>query len=123
LRVARQTKPDNGYIVDPLSSGISCSVGNSRLPPVGNTANLYAGDMVQVLRNTRPIGHYGPVLNYMAKCPSSDCSPWKGDTGSPLLRHKNFALHGAANLGGAQFYWVCIQLTVTGGGSPNPSGL
>ena len=58
-----------------------------------------------------------------------------------LLRHENLALHGASNIGGAQFYPVCIQLTgaltcarikfvslksillVTGGGSLNPSGL
>ncbi|KAL0574485.1 hypothetical protein V5O48_007460 [Marasmius crinis-equi] len=109
-----------------------------------------------MLWNTWPIGHYGPVLNYMAKCPNSNCSPWKGDSGSPwfkiqqdvykngewasdtlaksnftyvvnipknitpgayLLRHENLALHGAGNVGGAQFY------PVTGGGSLNPSGL
>ena len=33
------------------------------------------------------------------------------------------ALHGASNVGGAQFYPVCVQLTVTGGGSLAPSGL
>jgi len=30
-----------------------------------------------------------------------------------LLRHENLALHGASNIGGAQFYPVCIQLTGT----------
>lgn len=92
------------------------------------------------------------MLNYLAKCPSSGCSSWKADTGSPwfkiqqsvyangewasdtlaksnftyavripanivpgkyLLRHENLALHGASNIGGAQFYPVCIQLNGT----------
>ncbi|KAJ3574882.1 hypothetical protein NP233_g1472 [Leucocoprinus birnbaumii] len=162
IRVVRPTKPDSGYIADPTSGDITCSIGNSKLPPGPITATVAAGGTVQVLWNTWPIGHFGPVLNYMAKCPTNDCSVWKGDSGSPwfkiqqsvyangewasdtlaksnftynvripaniapgayLLRHENLALHGAANLGGAQFYPVCIQLTVTGGGSLKPSGL
>ncbi|KAF9461773.1 endoglucanase-4 [Collybia nuda] len=162
IRVVRPTKPDSGFISDPSSKDITCSIGNSKLPPGPITATVAAGGTVEVLWNTWPIGHYGPVLNYMAKCPTSDCSTWKGDSGSPwfkiqqsvyangewasdtlaktgfkysvkipskitpgsyLLRHENLALHGAASLGGAQFYPVCIQLTVTGGGSLNPSGL
>ncbi|KAF4579707.1 Esterase/lipase/thioesterase [Pleurotus pulmonarius] len=161
LRVVRATKPDSGFISDPTSGDITCSIGNSFLPPGPITATVAAGGTVQMLWNTWPIGHYGPVLNYMAKCPG-DCSVWKGDTGTPwfktqqdvysngvwasdvlaqsnftytvkipsnitpgnyLLRHENLALHGGANLGGAQFYPVCVQLTVTGGGSLNPSGL
>ncbi|KAL4254459.1 Endo-beta-1,4-glucanase D [Abortiporus biennis] len=43
--------------------------------------------------------------------------------GECLLRHEILALHGATNIGGAQFYPVCVQLTVTGGGSKTPSGL
>ncbi|KAF5325474.1 hypothetical protein D9619_010062 [Psilocybe cf. subviscida] len=171
LRVVRPTKPDSGFISDPTSKDITCSIGNSKLPPGPITATVAAGSNVTVQWNTWPIGHYGPVLNYMAKCPSSGCSTWKADTGSPwfktlthspptqiqqdvyknsewasdtlaksgfkydvkipkkiasgdyLLRHENLALHGASNLGGAQFYPVCIQLTVTNGGSLNPSGL
>ncbi|TFK31264.1 endoglucanase-4 [Crucibulum laeve] len=162
LKVVRPTKNDSGFISDPSSTDITCSIGNSKLPPGPITTTVAAGDTVQVLWNTWPIGHYGPVLNYMAKCPTSDCSTFKGDTGSPwfkiqqdvyangqwasdtlaksnftysvkipskiapgsyLLRHENLALHAASNLGGAQFYPVCIQLTVTGGGSLNPSGL
>ncbi|CAA7263309.1 unnamed protein product [Cyclocybe aegerita] len=162
LRVVRATKPDSGYIADPMSKDITCSIGNSKLPPGPITATVAAGGTVTAQWNTWPLGHYGPVLNYMAKCPSTGCSSWRADTGTPwfkiqqdvykngewasdtlaktgfrydikipkniapgdyLLRHENLALHGASNIGGAQFYPVCIQLTVTGGGSLNPSGL
>ncbi|KAF8153286.1 glycoside hydrolase family 61 protein [Crassisporium funariophilum] len=162
LRVVRGTKLDSGFISDPTSTDITCSIGNQKLPPGPITTTVAAGGTVQVLWNTWPLGHYGPVLNYMAKCPTSDCSTFKGDTGSPwfkiqqdvyvngvwasdtlaksnftynvkipskiapgnyLLRHENLALHAASSVGGAQFYPVCIQLTVTGGGSLNPSGL
>ncbi|KAF9531120.1 endoglucanase-4 [Crepidotus variabilis] len=162
LRVVRPTKPDSGFIADPLSGDITCSVGNSKLPPGPITATVAAGGTVSAQWSSWPIGHYGPVLNYLAKCPSTGCSTWKADTGSPwfkiqqsvyangewasdtlakngakydihipkniaagdyLLRHENLALHGASNLGGAQFYPVCIQLTITGGGSLKPSGL
>ncbi|TFK95139.1 glycosyl hydrolase family 61-domain-containing protein [Pterulicium gracile] len=64
-------------------------------------------------------------MNYMAKRQGT-CSSWKGDSGSPwfkLLRHEILALHGGSSVNGAQFYPVCVQLTVTGGGSLNPSGL
>ncbi|KIY65590.1 lytic polysaccharide monooxygenase [Cylindrobasidium torrendii FP15055 ss-10] len=161
LRVVRGTKLDSGFISDVTSTDITCSIGNSALPPGPITANVAAGGSVKMLWNTWPIGHYGPVLNYMAKCATDDCSTFKGDTGSPwfkiqqsvyengewasdtlaknnftyevripsniasgsyLLRHENLALHGASNVGGAQFYPVCVQLTVTGGGSLAPSG-
>ncbi|KAF9461772.1 glycoside hydrolase family 61 protein [Collybia nuda] len=162
LRVVRGTKLDSGFISDVTSTDITCSIGNQKLPPGPISATVAAGATVQMLWNTWPLGHFGPVLNYMAKCPTSDCSTFKGDTGTPwfkiqqdsfvngvwasdtlaksnftytvkipskiaagnyLLRHENLALHGASNVGGAQFYPVCVQLTVTGGGSLNPSGL
>jgi hypothetical protein len=161
LRVVRGTKLDSGFISDVTSTDITCSIGNQKLPPAPITATVAAGGTVQMLWNTWPLGHYGPVMNYMAKC-SGDCSSFKGDTGKPwfkiqqesfvngvwasdtlaknnytysvripsniapgqyLLRHENLALHAASNPGGAQFYPVCVQLTVTGGGSLNPSGL
>lgn len=40
-----------------------------------------------------------------------------------LLRHELLALHGGQSLNGAQFYPVCVQLTVTGSGTKTPSGL
>ncbi|KAF4612910.1 hypothetical protein D9613_010909 [Agrocybe pediades] len=184
LRVVRGTKLDSGFISDVTSTDITCSIGNQKLPPGPIQATVAAGGTVQVLWNTWPLGHFGPVLNYMAKCPTDNCSTFKGDTGSPwfkvkfllsqtgsygsitrllprtkiqqdafvngvwasdtlarsnftynvhipskiapgsyLLRHENLALHAASSQGGAQFYPVCIQLTVTGGGSLNPSGL
>jgi len=50
------------------------------------SATVKAGETVTMLWNTWPTGHFGPVLNYMAKCPTSDCSVWKGDTGSPWFK-------------------------------------
>ena len=43
--------------------------------------------------------------------------------GDYLLRAEAIALHTASSVGGAQFYLTCFQLTVTGSGSTNPSGL
>ncbi|KAI0792612.1 endoglucanase-4 [Abortiporus biennis] len=151
-RVVRATPNDSGYIADPTSADITCSIGNRQLPTAPITASVPAG---------------GQVVNYMAKCTGS-CSTFKGDTGTPwfkiqqesysngiwasdalannnhsytvnipssiapgeyLLRHEILALHGATNIGGAQvspfFYpgeWN-EALTVTGGGSKTPSGL
>jgi len=161
LRVVRGTKLDSGYISDVTSGDITCSIGNSALPPGPITTTVAAGGTVEMLWNTWPLGHYGPVMNYMAKCVGS-CSSFKGDTGSPwfkiqqesysngvwasdalannnhsytvqipkniapgdyLLRHEILALHAGSNLNGAQFYPVCVQLTVTGVGSLSPSGL
>lgn len=159
LRPVRRTPNDSGYIADPKSSDITCSIGNRYLP-AGSTLTVAAGDSVKVHWNTWPDGHYGPVINYLAKCQGS-CSSFRGDSGTPwfkisqdtysggkwanqrlvannftwpvtipsklaagdyLLRHEQIALHGATSVGGAQFYPVCIQLTVTGGGSVQPSG-
>ncbi|KAJ8522092.1 hypothetical protein ONZ45_g1308 [Pleurotus djamor] len=85
LRVVRATKPDSGFISDVTSPDITCSIGNSKLPPGPITATVAAGQDVTMLWNTWPIGHYGPVLNYMAKCPG-DCSTWKGDSGTPWFK-------------------------------------
>ncbi|KAI4863434.1 glycoside hydrolase family 61 protein [Hypoxylon rubiginosum] len=48
----------------------------------------------------------------------SDIAP-----GDYLLRAETIALHTASQAGGAQFYMTCYQLTVTGGGSANPTGV
>ncbi|KDQ15547.1 glycoside hydrolase family 61 protein [Botryobasidium botryosum FD-172 SS1] len=161
VRVVRRTPNDSGFISNPTSQDITCSIGNSNLPAQPITATVAAGQTVTFLWNTWPLGHYGPMINYMARC-SGSCSSFKGNTGTPwfkisqetyangewasdkfaknnhswtvtippkiaagdyLLRHETIALHGASNPGGAQFYPVCVQLTVTGGGSLNPSGL
>ncbi|KAH7087275.1 glycoside hydrolase [Auriculariales sp. MPI-PUGE-AT-0066] len=42
-------------------------------------------------------------------------------SGDYLIRGEHIALHGASSSGGAQFYLGCAQVTVTGGGSGNPS--
>jgi len=160
VRAVRRTPSDSGFISDPASSDITCSIGNRYLP-AGESIPVAAGGTVQVQWNTWPVGHYGPIMNYMANC-NGACASWKGDSGSPwfkisqkaftnnqwasdelatngfkwdvkipaslapgnyLLRHENLALHGGSNIGGAQFYPVCIQLTVTGSGTKKPSGL
>ncbi|KEP52588.1 glycoside hydrolase family 61 protein [Rhizoctonia solani 123E] len=152
--------PTDPYTNNPASGDITCSIGNY-LPSSTITVPVPAGGKVEFLWNSWPLGHYGPVINYMAKCPGS-CSTWKGDTGTPwfkisqetyangqwaadklaknnatwavnipknlaageyLLRHEIIALHGGSSIGGAQFYPVCAQITVTGGGSASPSGL
>ncbi|KAI6780245.1 endo-beta-glucanase D-like protein [Emericellopsis cladophorae] len=41
-------------------------------------------------------------------------------TGNYLMRGEHIGLHGAGNVGGAQFYMGCAQLAVTGGGSGTP---
>lgn len=43
--------------------------------------------------------------------------------GDYLLRAEAIALHSAASAGGAQFYITCYQITVTGSGSSNPTGV
>lgn len=43
--------------------------------------------------------------------------------GEYLLRHEILGLHVAGNLNGAQFYPSCAQITITGGGSANPTGV
>lgn len=43
--------------------------------------------------------------------------------GEYLLRHEILGLHVAGTRMGAQFYPSCAQVTVTGGGSANPSGV
>ncbi|KAF8753642.1 Terpenoid synthase [Rhizoctonia solani] len=139
-RVVRRTPNDSGFVSNPTSGDITCSIGNY-LPSSPITVSVPAGGKVEFLWNSWPLGHYGPVINYMAKCPGS-CSTWKAAdklaknnatwavtipknlaAGEYLLRHEIIALHGGSSIGGAQFYPVCAQITVTGGGSANPSGL
>ncbi|KAI5782688.1 glycosyl hydrolase family 61-domain-containing protein [Geopyxis carbonaria] len=41
--------------------------------------------------------------------------------GNYLLRHEILALHSASEVNGAQFYPVCVNMKITGGGSAAPS--
>ncbi|KAH6612558.1 glycosyl hydrolase family 61-domain-containing protein [Boeremia exigua] len=43
--------------------------------------------------------------------------------GDYLLRAEAIALHSAGGSGGAQFYITCYQLTITGSGTTNPTGV
>ncbi|KAG8630924.1 hypothetical protein KVT40_000064 [Elsinoe batatas] len=42
--------------------------------------------------------------------------------GEYVLRHEIIALHGAGQVGGAQLYPQCVDITVSGGGSLQPAG-
>jgi len=84
LRSVRRTPNDSGFISDPSSSHITCSIGNDYLP-AGGTLTVPAGGTVYAMWNTWPDGHYGPVINYMAKCQGS-CSSFRGDSGSPWFK-------------------------------------
>ena len=37
LRIVRATKADSGFVSNPSSGEITCSIGNSKLPPVRAT--------------------------------------------------------------------------------------
>ncbi|KAJ8116912.1 hypothetical protein OPT61_g1770 [Boeremia exigua] len=43
--------------------------------------------------------------------------------GDYLLRAEAIALHSASGSGGAQFYITCYQITITGSGTTNPTGV
>ena len=43
--------------------------------------------------------------------------------GDYLVRAEAIALHSASSAGGAQFYMTCYQITVTGSGTANPTGV
>ncbi|KAJ7587985.1 glycoside hydrolase [Mycena floridula] len=140
LRVVRGTKL------------VSLLLNHIKLPPGPIQATVAAGVTVTMLWNTWPLGHYGPVDCSTFKGDTGSPwfkiqqdvyknGVWASDTlatsnftyvvnipkniavGSYLLRHENLALHAASSVGGAQFYPACVQLTVTGGGSLQPSGL
>ncbi|KAG8820152.1 Esterase/lipase/thioesterase [Serendipita sp. 401] len=134
LRPVRRTPNDSGFISDVTSSRITCSIGNEYLP-AGGTLSVAAGATVYVHWNTWPDGHYGISQDTYSggkwgnqrlvanNFTAAVTIPSKLAAGNYLLRHENLALHGATSLNGAQFYPVCIHLTVTGGGSVSPSGL
>ncbi|CAE6448575.1 hypothetical protein BN14_03856 [Rhizoctonia solani AG-1 IB] len=138
-RVVRRTPNDSGFVSNPASGDITCSIGNY-LPSSAITVSVPAGGKVEFLWNSWPLGHYGPVINYMAKCPGS-CSTWKGDTGKPWFKisqetyangqwaadklaknNATWAVTIPKNLASGE-YLLRHEITVTGGGSANPSGL
>jgi hypothetical protein len=85
LRALRGTKLDSGFIADVTSPDITCSIGNQKLPPGPIQVPVTAGGTVVFNFNTWPLGHYGPIMVYMANC-NGECSSFKGDTGSPWFK-------------------------------------
>ncbi|KAG8810371.1 Esterase/lipase/thioesterase [Serendipita sp. 399] len=88
LRPVRRTPNDSGFISDPTSSRITCSIGNEYLP-AGGTLTIAAGAKLSIHWNTWPDASWVtmgvPVMNYMAKC-SGSCSTFRGDSGSPWFK-------------------------------------
>ena len=51
-----------GFIADPTSGDITCSIGNSHLPPGPIQAEVEAGGTVSMMWNTWPVG----LLHHMS---------------------------------------------------------
>jgi cellulase len=67
-------------------------------------ATIAAGATIEMLWNTWPLGHYGPVMNYMAKCTGTTCSTYTGNGGSPWFKISQNAFDGTTNT------WASDQL-------------
>ena len=174
--VVRMTRTfrDNGPVPDGQfkTGAVTCNVGRSgtingadQNVPVNATALIPAGTTVQFLWTDWQSDHPGPIMTYLAKCPSK-CSQFKADSGNIwvkiqedgydatknppwaskrlptvnstwsatipkslqngeyILRHEILGLQRATEIGRAQFYPACHQITITNGGStPLPQGI
>ncbi|KAG8778765.1 Esterase/lipase/thioesterase [Serendipita sp. 397] len=108
-------------------------VGHGYVPQIQIGSNWYAGwdvtkDPYTSPAPLRPVRRTPNDSGFISDLVANNFTaavtiPSKLAAGNYLLRHENLALHGATSLNGAQFYPVCIHLTVTGGGSVSPSGL
>ncbi|WYZ42510.1 hypothetical protein EsH8_VI_000209 [Colletotrichum jinshuiense] len=63
--------PDNGF-VEPVNFGTSDIICHKNGSPAGGHVTVSAGSTIQLVWNTWPESHKGPVLDYLAKC-SGDC--------------------------------------------------
>ncbi|KAG8888981.1 hypothetical protein FRB98_006245 [Tulasnella sp. 332] len=138
-----------GPAADMLGEDIVCGPGGNT--PVNNTAVVAAGSQVTfdwtTWSSVHP-GFKGDTGNIWVKIDQDGYvstrtpQPWAEETlrveteqtytitipaslanGEYLLRHEILGLHVASTLNGAQFYPNCLQITVTGGGSANPTGV
>jgi lytic cellulose monooxygenase (C1-hydroxylating) len=84
-KAVRATKSDSGFIDDVTCPEITCSVGNNPLPSQNVTAPVAAGGSIEILWNSCPLGYFGPVMNFLTKCPGT-CSQYKGDDGDVWVK-------------------------------------
>ncbi|GKT40480.1 polysaccharide monooxygenase Cel61a [Colletotrichum spaethianum] len=63
--------PDNGF-VEPVNFGTNDIICHKNGSPAGGHATVPAGAKIQLIWNTWPDSHKGPVIDYLAKC-SGDC--------------------------------------------------
>ncbi|KZL80189.1 glycosyl hydrolase family 61 [Colletotrichum incanum] len=63
--------PDNGF-VEPVNFGTNDIICHKNGSPAGGHATVPAGAKIQLIWNTWPESHKGPVIDYLAKC-SGDC--------------------------------------------------
>ncbi|KAK2027176.1 hypothetical protein LX32DRAFT_674308 [Colletotrichum zoysiae] len=63
--------PDNGF-VEPVNFGTGDIICHKNGSPAGGHATVPAGGKIQLIWNTWPDSHKGPVIDYLAKC-SGDC--------------------------------------------------
>ncbi|GLB34553.1 putative glycoside hydrolase family 61 protein [Lyophyllum shimeji] len=126
---------------------ITCNRGGNI--PVKMTTKIPAGTTIQFLWTDWQSDHPGPIMTYIAECPKG-CSTFKvyrqclvqvkiqedvNSTwpatipatlrpGEYLLRHEILGLQRATEVGRAQFYPACHQITVTGSGTKAlPAGI
>ncbi|EWZ30419.1 hypothetical protein AU210_014461 [Fusarium oxysporum f. sp. radicis-cucumerinum] len=135
---------DNGFVISTTgalsSPDIIChlTATNGHL-----TADVTAGATIKVRWSDWPEAHWGPVLDYMARCPNDDCTTvdktklkfFKIDEmgqltrgtvpapGSYVLRHEVIALHAGGAEGTTQMYPQCINLFIKGYGTAQPDGV
>ncbi|KAJ0383688.1 hypothetical protein COL922a_009957 [Colletotrichum nupharicola] len=63
--------PDNGF-VEPVNFGTGDIICHKNGSPAGGDATVPAGAKIQLVWNTWPESHKGPVIDYLAKC-SGNC--------------------------------------------------
>ncbi|KAJ0312333.1 hypothetical protein COL5a_002013 [Colletotrichum fioriniae] len=63
--------PDNGF-VEPVNFGTGDIICHKNGSPAGGHATVAAGSNIQLIWNTWPESHKGPVIDYLAKC-TGDC--------------------------------------------------
>ncbi|KAJ0158933.1 Polysaccharide monooxygenase Cel61a [Colletotrichum tanaceti] len=64
--------PDNGF-VEPVNFGTNDIICHKNGVPAGGHATVPAGARIQLVWDTWPESHKGPVIDYLARCGGGDC--------------------------------------------------